>query len=69
LVNYIRQYQLDQGIPKAAAYNFTMYVLAALLVVGFFCNLAVRAVAERYYMSDQELAQETAAGAAIRRTG
>ncbi len=58
LVNYIREYQIRQGIPAAQAYNVTMYVLAALLVAGFFCNLAVRPVAERYYMSDSELERE-----------
>jgi MFS family permease len=58
LVNYIREYQIDRGVPAAQAYNVTMYVLAGLLVVGFFCNLAVRPVADRYYMSDEELAQE-----------
>ncbi len=47
LVNYIREYQIEQGVPAAQAYNVTMYVLAALLVAGFFCNLAVRPVAER----------------------
>src|SRR5208282_5732038 len=31
LVNYIRQYQIDHGVPKAQAYNVTMYVMAALL--------------------------------------
>ena len=61
LVNYLRQYQIDHGVAKADAYNFTMYVLAALLVVGFFSNLSVRPVAERHYMSDQELATERAA--------
>ena len=60
LVNYIREYQIDRGIPPAQAYNVTMYVLAALLVGGFFCNLAVRPVAERWYMSDAELEQERA---------
>jgi MFS family permease len=60
LVNYLRQYQIDHGVPKADAYNFTMYVLAGLLVVGFFSNLAIRPVAERFYMSDQELATERA---------
>jgi hypothetical protein len=35
-----------------------MYVLAGLLVAGFFANLAVRPVDERYYMSDDELARE-----------
>ena len=29
LVNYIREYQIEQGIPAAQAYNVTMYVLAA----------------------------------------
>jgi len=58
LVNYIREYQIDRGVPAAQAYNVTMYVLAGLLVVGFFCNLAVRPVAERYYMTDEELSRE-----------
>lgn len=61
LVNYLRQYQIDHGVAKADAYNFTMYVLAGLLVVGFFSNLAVRPVAERHFMSEQELATERAA--------
>jgi hypothetical protein len=58
LVNYIREYQIQSGIPAAQAYNVTMYVLAGLLVVGFFCNLAVRPVADRFYMSDAELERE-----------
>ena len=31
LVNYIRQYQIDSGVPKAQAYNVTMYIMAGLL--------------------------------------
>jgi MFS family permease len=58
LVNYIREYQIQRGIPAPQAYNVTMYVLAGLLVLGFFCNLAVRPVAERYYMSDDDLERE-----------
>ena len=58
LVNYIREYQIDRGIPAAQAYNVTMYVMAGLLVAGFFANLAVRPVDDRYYMSDDELARE-----------
>jgi MFS family permease len=56
LVNYIREYQISRGVPNAQAYNTTMYILAGLLVVGFFCNLAVGPVAERHYMSESELA-------------
>jgi MFS family permease len=55
LVNYIRDYQIGRGIPNAQAYNTTMYILAGLLVVGFLCNLAVRPVADRFYMSEHEL--------------
>ena len=68
LVNYIREYQIQHGVPAAQAYNVTMYILAGLLVVGFFCNLAVRPVADRYYMGEDELARERqpAAAAAAR---
>jgi MFS family permease len=69
LVNYIREYQLSRGVPAAQAYNVTMYVLTGLLVIGFFCNLAVRPVAERYFMSEQEVAREAAGEAGLRRTG
>ncbi|HUC60648.1 MAG TPA: OFA family MFS transporter [Alphaproteobacteria bacterium] len=54
LVNYIRQYQIDSGVPKADAYNVTMYIMAGLLIVGFFCNLFVKAVHERHYMKHEE---------------
>jgi MFS family permease len=64
LVNYIREYQIDRGVPAAQAYNVTMYVLAGLLVAGFFANLAVRPVDDRYYMSDDELARERGLAAA-----
>jgi hypothetical protein len=50
LVNYIRQYQIDSGVPKAQAYNVTMYIMAALLVIGFFCNLMIKAVHHRFHM-------------------
>lgn len=52
LVNYIREYQLDHGVPAAQAYNVTMYLLAGLLVLGFFANLLVRPVAHRHHMTD-----------------
>ena len=35
LVNYIRQYNVEHGVAKAAAYNVTMYVMAVLLIVAF----------------------------------
>jgi MFS family permease len=60
LVNYIRQYQIDRGVPTAQAYNITLYLMAALLVIGFFCNLALRPVDQRYHMSETELASDRA---------
>jgi MFS family permease len=56
VVNYIRDYQLAQGVPVAQAYNTTMYVLAGMLVIGFLCNLAMRPVDGNHYMSEEELA-------------
>jgi MFS family permease len=50
LVNYLREYQLGRGVPPAQAYNVTMYILAGLLVIGLFCNLAVTPVAESAYL-------------------
>ena len=58
VVNYIREYQIDHGVPPYQAYNITMYVLAAMLLVGLICNLLVRPVDRKYLMSDAELAAE-----------
>jgi MFS family permease len=49
LVNYIREYQLGQGVAPANAYTFTMYVLVGLLAIGFVCNLAVRRVPDALF--------------------
>jgi len=53
LVNYIRQYQLDSGVPKAQAYNVTMYIMAGLLVVGFIANALIKAVDDRHHMEPE----------------
>jgi len=49
LVNYIRRFQIEHGVPKAQAYSITMYIMCALLLVGFWCNFAMRPVEERYH--------------------
>ncbi|HEX3603189.1 MAG TPA: OFA family MFS transporter [Steroidobacteraceae bacterium] len=49
LVNYIRAYQIDHGVPKAEAYSITMYIMCALLVVGLICNIAMRAVNSKFH--------------------
>jgi MFS family permease len=53
LVNYIREAQINHGVPAYRAYNVTMYIMAALLVIAFFCNLAIRPVAKRYVEQPQ----------------
>jgi len=49
LVNYIRQYQIDGGVPKAQAYSVTMYIMCVLLFVGLLCNFCIRAVHQRHH--------------------
>ena len=49
LVNYIREYQIANGVAKASAYSVTMYLMAALLVAGFAANWAVCAVDPRHH--------------------
>jgi MFS family permease len=54
LVNYIREYQINHGVPKADAYNITMYIMAGLLFLGFLCNLLMHPVHERYHLKPEE---------------
>jgi MFS family permease len=59
LVNYIREFNISAGVPRAQVYDLTMYILAGLLGVGLICNLLVRPVSEKYFMTEEELAKET----------
>lgn len=58
IVNYMREYQLAIGIPREQVYNQTMMILAAMLMVGLICNLLIRPVADKWFMSESELAEE-----------
>lgn len=58
LVNYIREYQIAHGVPKAQVYDITMYIMAGLLLLGMLCNALVRPVDAKYCMTDVELARE-----------
>lgn len=49
LVNNIREYQIAHGVATAEAYNVTMYVMTALLLVGFTANLMVRPVDAKHH--------------------
>jgi MFS family permease len=58
VVNYMREYQLGLGLPREQVYNQTMFILAGMLVVGLICNLMVRPLAAKWFMTDAELAEE-----------
>jgi len=58
LVTYIRDTQLEAGVTRALVYDNTLYILSGLLVVGLVCNLLIRPVAAKWYMSDEQLEYE-----------
>ena len=58
VVNYMRDYQLGLGIPREQVYNQTMYILVGMLGVGLICNLLIRPLNDKYFMTDAELAEE-----------
>jgi MFS family permease len=61
IVNYIREYQIASGVPPGQAYNTTMYVLGGLLILGLLCNLLVRPVADKHFMTDEQIQVEATA--------
>jgi len=66
LVNYIREYNVTHGVPKAQAYNITMYIMAGLFVFGFIANALIKAVHHRYHMQpDREAAKAQIAVGAV----
>jgi len=58
VVNYMHDIRLEEKVPFDQIYGPIFYVLAAMLVVGLLANLMVRPVADRYFMSAEELAHE-----------
>lgn len=57
VVNYIREFQLNAGIPRAQVYDFTAYILAGMLAIGVICNFLVKPLESKWFMSDNEVAQ------------
>jgi len=58
VVGYMRNYQLELGMAPSQVYNTTMYILAGMLVLGLVCNLLVRPLNPRHFMTPEELAHE-----------
>jgi MFS family permease len=67
VVNYIREVQLAAGVPRDHLYDFIMYILCGMLVIGLICNLLVKPVNPKWYMSQDEVnkLQAATAGAAV----
>ena len=58
VVNYMREYQIGLGLPRAQVYNQTMYILIGFLVIGLVCNLLIRPLNPKWFMGPEELAHE-----------
>ncbi|SUB01451.1 Inner membrane protein yhjX [Pannonibacter phragmitetus] len=56
VVNYIREAQINAGIPRAQVYDFTMYILCGMLLIGLIANALVRPLDKKWYMSEAEVA-------------
>jgi MFS family permease len=68
IVNYFHDTRKAAGVPVNELYYLIMYILAALLVLGFIANWLIRPVDPRWYMTDSELdvaRARTAKGATI----
>ncbi len=62
VINGMREYQIGLGIPREQVYNQTMYILVGMLAIGLVCNLMVRPLADKWFMTDAELAEERRQG-------
>ena len=58
VVNYMRDYQLSLGIPREQVYDQTMYILVGMLAVGLVCNLLIKPVDAKFFMTADELLAE-----------
>jgi MFS family permease len=63
VVNYIREAQLAAGVPRAHLYDYTLYILAGMLIIGLICNWLVKPVNPKWYMSPEDVAKLQAATA------
>ncbi len=59
LITKLTQWQKDSGVAGEHAYNFSLYLMAGLLVVGAICNFAITPVDARFQegnRADREMA-------------
>jgi hypothetical protein len=56
VVNYIREFQITAGVPREQVYDFTMYILVGMLVLGLIANAFIKPLPEKWFMSEAEVA-------------
>ena len=61
VVNYIREAQLAAGVARDHLYDYTLYILAGMLVIGLACNYLIKPVDPKWHMSQEEVAKLQAA--------
>ncbi|HML29774.1 MAG TPA: MFS transporter, partial [Hyphomicrobium sp.] len=61
VIGYLRDAQIAAGVPRALVYDRTMYILAGFLLIGFIANALIRPVADKWLMSEAEVAKLQAA--------
>ena len=64
IVNYMHDVRVEAQVPYQDIYSPIFMTLAGLLGIGFTANLLVRPVADKFFMTDAELAAEKSATAA-----
>ncbi len=56
IVNGILDHYVENKMPKQDAYPLILHIMCGLLVVGFVANLMVRAVDQKYWLKDKNIA-------------
>jgi MFS family permease len=54
VVNYIREVEIEAGVPNGSVYDVTLYVLASMLVAGIVCNHLVGPLAKKWFVKDED---------------
>ena len=52
-----REFNQKAGVPPDKLYDFTLYVLSGMLVIGLICNLLIRPVNKKWFMTEEQLAE------------
>jgi MFS family permease len=56
IVNGILDHYVENKMPKQDAYPLIMHIMCGLLVIGFLANLMVRAVDQKFWLKDKNVA-------------